>query len=38
VRNLKPKTDFSENNDSKIKVIKSLGEETLRCAEFNLPS
>jgi hypothetical protein len=30
--------NFSENNDSKIKVIKSLDEETLRCAEFNLPS
>jgi hypothetical protein len=30
-------SNFSETNDSKIKGVKSLGEETLRCAECNLP-
>jgi hypothetical protein len=31
-------SNFSEINRSTIKGIKSLMEETLRCAEYNLPS
>jgi len=31
-------SNFSEINRSTIKGIKSLREETLRCAEYNLPN
>jgi len=31
-------SNFSETKNNKIKGNKSLGEETLRCAEYNLAS